>query len=255
MSLSIKGGFKPWTGAVKAGDLSETQSGSSDPHFSNVSLLIQANGNVGTSAFADSSQTNLPLSVVGTPVISDTQSKFNGKSIYFDGSSAIIGELTAANHFPAGQDYTIEFWLYRIGGDYASGIGDYGGTSGFMAFSDGSSTYYAQHFAPGGSASRYWSIFDSSPTNTWTHFALVNQGDVKSAYRDGTLVGTASYNVAGPLANGTNFIYVGCGDYYYTNNTSTPNPHYYTTGYIDQYRITNGVARYTENSTPPTEAF
>jgi hypothetical protein len=83
----------------------------------------------------------------------------------------------------------------------------------------------------------------SVPVTTWTHFALVRNGTDTDLYINGTSVialtsDTTNYNTP----------YIGIGGIY--DNSS-----YLLNGYIDDLRITKGVARYTANFTPPTAAF
>src|SRR5690554_1105297 len=81
--------------------------------------------------------------------------------------------------------------------------------------------------------------------NTWYHVALSFDGSNIRLFLNGNLEATAS-NADGWYDVG--HMEVGC----YTN------PSYTTYGFlgdIDEVRITNGVARYTENFIPPTEPF
>jgi hypothetical protein len=75
------------------------------------------------------------------------------------------------------------------------------------------------------------------PLNTWAHLALVRNGSTTTLYLNGTSV-----------ASGTS-----------TNPTDNTSPLQMGTsgfiGYINDFRITNGLARYTSNFTPPTAAF
>jgi hypothetical protein len=49
-----------------------------DPYFSNVSLLIKADGDNNSTTFVDSSNNNLAISRIGNTKISTTQSKYGG---------------------------------------------------------------------------------------------------------------------------------------------------------------------------------
>jgi hypothetical protein len=82
-------------------------------------------------------------------------------------------------------------------------------------------------------------------TNTWYHVAAVRQSNVLTVYVNG-VAGPTTVNDGG---NNLSESYVGVGIFNF--------PFYvaYGSGYIDDFRITKGVARYTSNFTPPTEPF
>lgn len=77
--------------------------------------------------------------------------------------------------------------------------------------------------------------------NQWHHFAMTYDGTNTKIWVNGVLDGS----VAGTSTSDTSAnITIG----YYEAVTSSS---YY--GYIDNFRFTKGVARYTSNFTPPTE--
>ena len=87
----------------------------------------------------------------------------------------------------------------------------------------------------------------SLASNTWYHFAVVRNGTGTGnlvLYLDGVADATSGGAVTDNF-NQTNALYVGADRV----GGSSLN------GYIDDLRITNGVARYTANFTPPTAAF
>jgi hypothetical protein len=81
------------------------------------------------------------------------------------------------------------------------------------------------------------------PQNTWTHLAITRRSGAVTLWQDGVSVGsgnvTRDYPV-GPIVVGT-FDRTGGSAFFQ--------------GYIDDLRVTKGVARYTANFTPPQVAL
>ena len=71
------------------GDAGEGDPGGDDPFADQVVLLMHLTGANGSSTFADSTGRHRNASIVGTPVVSSTQSAFSGGSVHFDGNSYI----------------------------------------------------------------------------------------------------------------------------------------------------------------------
>jgi hypothetical protein len=81
-------------------------------------------------------------------------------------------------------------------------------------------------------------------SNTWTHLAFVGNSGTVTTYVNGVSSATGSQSTYAtttvkPLTIGRNY-------------QNTPD---YSNGYIDDFRITYGLARYTANFTPPTAAL
>jgi hypothetical protein len=181
------------------------------------------------------------LETVGNAQISTTQSKFGGSSMYFDGTGDwLIGRTTDLASFNTG-DFTIEGWLYPsavTGADRC--LWDTRSTStdtGMVVFIDTNgkiSTYTS-------GAIRLTST-NALSANTWQHFALCRYNGTMAVYINGIQNGTLAYSTTitcpGRVSVAVRF------------DNAAP-----YTGYIDDLRITKGIARYTSNFTPPTTAF
>jgi hypothetical protein len=84
---------------------------------------------------------------------------------------------------------------------------------------------------------------DSLSVDTWYHVALVRKSDNTTVfYRDG--VSKATGTVSGTINNTNGLLF---GRY--------PSGVDYLNGYIDDVRVTQGLARYTSTFTPPTTAY
>ena len=82
-------------------------------------------------------------------------------------------------------------------------------------------------------------------TNTWYHIAAVRAGSTITLYING---------IAG--ATVTSSATLGRSDYnLWLGAQHSGGPVYYFNGYVDDVRITNGVARYLYNFSPPNAAF
>ena len=86
---------------------------------------------------------------------------------------------------------------------------------------------------------------DHQTNDQWQHFAVVREGSTMTLYIDGTARGTGSnstdFNRSRPFRLGN-------------IHNATANGGYGFPGYIDDFRVTKGLARYTSNFTPPSAA-
>jgi len=211
-----------------------------DAYWNNVSLLLHMNGTNGSTTFTDSSTNAFTITANGNAQISTAQSKFGGASGSFDGSGDYIATPSnSALAFGTG-DFTVELWLYiNSFGGYTTLIGTRPDTS---QYSDAWSIDY------NGSGDIYGYsdniIANSSgalSTGTWAHIALTRSSGTIYIFKNGSLLNSQ--------ANTQNFsrttLYVGAAG----NGGGASN------SYIDDVRITKGVARYTASFTAPTAAF
>lgn len=176
------------------------------------------------------------LETVGNAQISTTQSKFGGSSMYFDGSGdGVTAPSNNIHQFGTG-DFTIEFWVYinsfasnRVLFDIANGnvLQLYTNTIGVLAY-----------YTP--STDRITS--SALSTSTWYHVALARSGTSTKLFVNGTQAGSTYTDSTNYAAGG-----IGVGSRF---DATIP-----LNGYIDDLRITKGVARYTANFTAPTAAF
>ena len=164
----------------------------------------------------------------------------------FDGTGDYISiPLNPALQFGTG-DFTVEFWSFFI----ARGVSGSGLVTNYTTFQAGSLGIFAGH----GSANitKYQVSYNGtgfpniqSTTsilyNQWAHIAVVRYGTTITLYINGTANGTITS--ASAALNGTGSWSVG------TAGDAVAS--YYTNGYIQDLRITKGVARYTANFTAP----
>jgi len=159
--------------------------------------------------------------------------KYGTGSMQFDGTGDYLqgfGDLTAMGS----GDFTWEFWVYFNAFGTFSGIID-------SRLSDGTATNAGLLYV-NGTTLTYWSggsekIAGSTlSTGQWYHVAAVRNSGTVTLYLNGTSEGSASDSVdmTTPILR--------IGDTY---------DNYPLNGYIDDFRITKGVARYTANFTPP----
>jgi hypothetical protein len=223
-----------------------------DPFLLSVSLLLRMDGN--TIDFVDASQTPKTIAALGDATQSSAQSKWpGGKSLLLDGTGDYLtSPINSAYEFGT-SDFTVEAWIYPtttsmnariIGiGLGANGGGPYTGwslrflTSGVIAFYrfDGTETMV--------------SSAHTAPANQWTHVAATRASGVVRVFVGGNLSAalttySGSYDRVNNDALEIGRVQFGGGG---TFN--------FFSGYIDDIRITKGVARYTTTFTPPTAAF
>ena len=184
------------------------------------------------------------LQTVGDAKISTTQSKFGGSSMYFDGTGDWLFMPPNRNNDLGTGNFTIEMWIYPTAALNTFRM--------LMAKATNTDETYISLSAggTGGQLDVYggsivFNLNNSISINTWAHLAIVRVGNTWTAYVNGTSLGSVTSSLAFNLS-GTYGTYIG---------RYGQSPAYEWNGYIDDLRITKGIARYAANFTPITTAF
>jgi Concanavalin A-like lectin/glucanases superfamily/Fibronectin type III domain len=222
-----------------------------DVYYSSVGLLLHADGTNGSTSIVDNSGTPKTVTAVGNSVISATQSKFGGSSLYFDGSGDYV--TTAENAvFNLATNNTFEAWVYPISIGAAQGVLSYTTNTHPTVGTDVSYIWFIQsdgtlRFAVNDSGGSTQNTITTTAiqAGVWTHIAVVKNGTTVTQYINGVSSSTATITGMGNTTGPGWGFRVGS---YYTDALSF-------NGYIDEVRVTSGVARYTSNFTVPTAPF
>lgn len=184
------------------------------------------------------------LETVSTAQLVSNIKKFNTGSYYFaqNGSppSALVARMTPDLQL-LGDDWTIEFWVYANSWSITDIVGSWksGEYSWIIQINGTTLTMY-------NSLSTSYTFNSTFNTSTWYHVALASSGLQLKCFVNGNQIGSTQSISAFPTA--TRPLYIG----YNEDNGGSANSF---NGYIDELRITKGVARYTDNFPPPTEAL
>ncbi len=225
-----------------------------DLYFPKVTVLLPFDGTNGATSTTDSSNSNHTVTFGGDAEISTAQSKFGGSSLSLDGNGDYV-ELPQSTNQLVSEDFTIEFW-FRInsgaGSETCALFGSYYTTpTGKGMILQSTPTYNHVHFVWHYGASNWASLNETTGTrtalsnNTWYHVAVTRSGSTWRLFLDGTQEDSVTQSS------------------YITDSGSTSRVGSYgpsdtalhrLNGYIDDFRITKGLARYTSNFTPPTSA-
>lgn len=212
-----------------------------DLEDADTKLLLHMNGTNGSTAFTDASLSSHPTSVVGAQ-ISTVQYKFGGASGLFGASKYLTIPYTSDFDLSSG-DWTMECWFYAnsFSPQFILCKDTYGSNFDWCIFIV-SSTQIAIY--TNGTGSNLTVTVPTMSVGTWYHVAIVNSGGTNKIYLDGTSYGSNTMSITN--AN-TSTMTVGC--------ASWNNPQAFFDGYVDEVRISKGVARYTSNFSPPVSEF
>ena len=225
---------------ISWGSIKETK----DIYWNNVSTLLHMDGLNNGTIFTDSTGKNSVTVIGNTKTISSVK-QIGNASAYFDGNSTLTMPNSSLFLFGNGN-FTIECWVRPANNnnysmycgiwttaDISYALRQYGGKFQFV--------YTVDNY---GNNNRQLTGNTSYSLNTWYHIAVVRNGSTITLYVNGVADGT--YNAStDTLYNGTSQLAIGRA----TNNGDA------STCYIDELRITKGIARYTTNFTPQTIEF
>lgn len=204
--------------------------------------LLHFDGTNGSTTFTDVYSSTWSGS---SATLSTAQQKFGPSSLLLPGGAFIS---TSNDIFAALlQDWTYEAFVYAIsiGGSQVIFGSQGAGFSGVLLFLNGGVITLLCGSADGGTN---WSVAFTSgatlSTGTWYHVAGVRHGNNFNTYLNGVSQGSATYS--GSIIKGMTGQAIGAAN---AGGTSSWN------GYVDEARISMGVARYTANFTPPAAPF
>jgi hypothetical protein len=260
-SYGTNGFYFPFSSTELANSFSDssTDCGDGSPCYAgDTKLLLHFDGADDGTSFPDSSREGHSITRTGT-VTKTGQKKFGTASAYFDGNDGLTTSDTS--DFTFGTDpFTIECWVYVTSG--AAFNTPSASDAGFLFCGDSSATstrsveftIYRGELRAGlynsdSSSATYISGGTINDT-TWYHVALSRTAsDAWAIYVDGSRVATSSTTKTLPQNANSGQIAIGA-----RIEGGSLGQHF--DGYIDDYRITKGVGRYSGASfTAPTAAF
>ena len=226
-SVRVTVGAARYTSNFTAPSAPFPENGTDDANYANVKLLLQFNGAAGSTTFTD---------VKGHTVTPSG----SAMAIQWPGIVMPYGKYAVATShadFAFGiGDFTVEMFVRREAALNAS----------LLTFASQNWNIYYDNSA---NSLRFWDgstdriIGGAMSTATWYHIALTRASGVVRLFIDGTQTGI-NWTDSGPTNLGQADVLIGA----YPNGSKCE-------AYIDELRLTKGLARYTSNFTAPSSAF
>lgn len=225
---------------------------------SETKLLIHSDTTDGSTSFEDSGGgDNSPHSITpnGNVHHETDESYFGTTSIYFDGSGDYLSMNDNEDWDFGTEDFTIDFWFrptedpaasqFPLATTYFSGGVFDGGY--YIAFNPSKHIQFVSYSGNTVQTNKVWVPSPAITLSTWNHLAFVKTG--------GNLILYINGSSQGPVVNS-----------YSIDSSATSHPLTigaidvggYTAGfdgYIDELRISKGIARWTSDFTPPTREY
>ena len=215
-----------------------------------TSLILHMDGANGSTIFTDSSINSISVTANADIKLSTNAYKFGNTSALFDGvGDQLTFPMNSAFNFGSG-DFTVDCW-FKFNSIPTGNLFN----TGQYILSNG-----PNNSGPGldlilGSTLIRFNLNDYNsitvqgayiPDTSWHHFALVRNGTTFTLYLDGVSIGSNTSSAT--MTTWTGLWSIGrC-------EAAGENTGYFN-GYIDEYRISKGVARWTSNFTPPSTAY
>lgn len=180
------------------------------------------------------------VTLSGNAARSSAQSKFGGYSAAFEGSGGLVAIASSSDFAFNTGDFTIEFWYWQ----------SVAGTAHLVdcrPTESNNGAYVCLYVSSSAKISLWVNSADritggAVTTGTWNHVALCRSGGSTRLFVNGAQAGSTYADTTSYISSPVN---IGA-----SGNFATV-----LKGYIDDLRITKGVARYTANFTPPSSAF
>ena len=213
--------------------------------------LLHFNGSDTSTTFTDGS--GKTWTGGGTAQLDTDQKKFGTASLLLDGDSDYISTPDHADFDVGSGDFTIDFWVrfnaLPGAGGYAALYSQRTTSSSNNAMTlwySGNDKWSFSYSTDGSSYLNIEGLTTHTPSlNTWYHIACVRNGSNLDIYIDGSKQTTKT--ISGTIYNSTATPLIGAA------NPGTPIS--FLNGWIDEFRFSKGIARWTANFTPQSEEY
>jgi hypothetical protein len=207
-----------------------------------------------STTFIDSA-TGKTATVVGNTAHSITASPWADGSAIFDGTGDYISVPDSADLRLADSDFTIDFWMRPIACPSSKTLlYKWGTTTKSYAINLIGAAWNQVQFAAssdGTTSAVNITAATPAPIGSWTHVAITRKNDAFAStcvirlFINGILEATHSgaHNLS--FYGASNALAIGA----YDDGTFCYN------GYIDEFRLSKGIARWEKNFTPPTRGY
>lgn len=209
-----------------------------------VKLMMHCDGADGSATFVDSSLSPRTLTASGNAQVDTAQARFGGGALLCDGDGDYVSAASASDFDLGSGDFTFDCWVRCQNNTEPAGVifSRGAGYCGCIAAQNGS-TFNLYSSSTGTS----WNLASATvignvTANVWTHLAQCRVGGNLYCFQDGVLQATVSVSGAlydpaaafkvGEQASGSCFV-----------------------GWIDEFRFSKGIGRWTAAFTPPVRAY
>jgi fibronectin type 3 domain-containing protein len=184
----------------------------------------------------------------GGVATSTAQSKFGGSSLRLNGSGQYLTTPNSTDFDFGSGDFTIDWWEYRTGtnvNECCVAARSYGTPNGYPSWLVGYTYNNVSYFYLTSNGSS-WDLpngisLGTIIPNTWVHYAVARHGNTIYTFQNGNIVSTATFS--GSVYTPSN----------YNPAIGSYESAFSFNGYIDEFRISKGIARWTSSFTPPSE--
>jgi len=203
----------------------------------------------------DSSGNSHGTTLTDTISRSSTQAKFGTYSADITGDGKLDLDDSANLNMGSG-DYTIDGWIYPTSDSGTQGLySSNADTVHGITFNMGGSLVIGHWASSNGSG---WDMLNGGDgggnaisnvactLNAWNHFAVVRSGDLWYTFTNGVASSYNGLDVSGTITSPSEIKRIGKWGHASVGNFA---------GYIDEWRFSKGVARWTSAFTPPNAAY